>query len=325
MNTKDHVLRLLEEQRGTYLSGEQLAESLSVSRNAVWKAIRDLRSAGHQIDAVTNKGYCIRSGDDTLSVQGMLPFLTPDIPPARIRIYPALGSTNQTAKELALAGAPHGTTVIADIQTGGRGRCSRSFASPPGGLYMSIVLYPDRLQFAHITAVTAFAAVAVCEAAAAVCGKDLQIKWVNDLFLGGKKVCGILTEAVTDIESGSIGWIVLGIGINVNTRISDFPPALRQTAGVLYPEDGAERGSRCRLAAEILNRTAGLPAPPQESAVLQAYRQRMMMREKPVTVIQGDRQYPAIAHDIDDAGHLILETADGAFQTLSSGEIRIHT
>ena len=323
MNTKEHVLRLLEERRGTYLSGAQIAETLSVSRNAVWKAIRDLRNAGHQIDAVTNKGYCIRTDDDTLSVQGMLPFLVPAVDPAQIRIYPSLVSTNQTAKELALAGAPHGTAVIAEIQTGGRGRCARAFASPPGGLYMSVILYPERLQFEHITAVTAFAAVAVCEAAVAVTGRELQIKWVNDLFLAGKKVCGILTEAVTDMESGGLGWIVLGIGINVNTRLCKFPADLRQTAGVLCPDGEAVYANRCRLAAEILNRTAGFQSPPQESRIMQAYKQRLMMLGQAVTVVQGEREYPATACDIDAAGHLIVQTADGRQQTLSSGEIRI--
>ena len=322
MNTKEQVLRLLEAQRGTFLSGEQLADSLSVSRNAVWKAIRALREAGHQIDAVTNKGYCLRTEDDTLSVQGMLPFLNPAVLPERIQIYPALVSTNQTAKELAMAGAPHGTTVIAEQQTGGRGRYTRQFFSPRGGLYMSVILHPERLQFAQITAVTAFAAVAVCEAAAAVSGRETQIKWVNDIYLEGKKICGILTEAVTDMESGTPGWIVLGIGINVNTRSCDFPPELRQIAGALYPEGTPERGNRCRLAAEILNRTAGLQTP-QQSAVMQAYRKRLMMLGKQVTVIQGEQQYPAAALDIDEAGHLIVQTADGTCRTLSSGEIRI--
>ena len=323
MNTKEQVLQMLEAQRGSFLSGEQLAETLSVSRNAVWKAIRELRKTGHQINAVTNKGYCIPQDDDTLSLQGILPYLSPAIPADAVQVYPALRSTNQKAKELALAGAPHGTAVIAAEQSEGRGRYARAFVSPAGGLYMSVILHPDRLQFPHITAVTAFAAVAVCEAIEAISGKVPQIKWVNDLFLGGKKICGILTEAVTDFESGSLGWIVLGIGINVNTRAADFPPQLRQTAGAVYPDDAPVRGNRCRLAAEILNRTAGFSEPPQEAAVMAAYRSRLMMLGQQVTVTEGERQYPATALDINDAGHLILQTADGTRRTLSAGEIRI--
>lgn len=323
MSIKEQVLQMLEVQRGTYLSGEQLAERLSVSRNAVWKAIRDLRGAGHQIHAVTNKGYCIPADDDTLSLQGILPYLSPAVPADAVQVFPTLHSTNQKAKELALAGAPHGTAVIAAEQTAGRGRYAREFVSPEGGLYMSVILHPDRLQFAHITAVTAFAAVAVCEAIETVTGKTPQIKWVNDLFLQGRKICGILTEAVTDFESGSLGWIVLGIGINVNTDPLDFPPQLRQTAGSLYPDAANGRGSRCRLAAEILNRTAGLTQPPQESEVMAAYRARLMMLGAQVTVTEGERQYPATALDIDEAGHLILQMEDGSRRTLSAGEIRI--
>ena len=323
MNTKEQVLQMLEAQRGTYLSGEQLAQRLAVSRNAVWKAIRDLRSAGHQIDAATNRGYCIPADADTLSLAGMLPYLAPEIVPGRIQVFPTLPSTNQTAKELALSGAPHGTAVIAAEQTGGRGRYARRFVSPEGGLYLSVILHPERLQFAHITAVTAFAAVAVCEAIEQVTGLSPRIKWVNDLFLGDRKVCGILTEAVTDIESGSLGWIVLGIGINVNTRTADFPPELREIAGALYPDGAPVRGSRCRLAAEILNRTAGLQAPPQERDVMAAYRARLMMLGQTVTVHEGERSYQALAVDLDDAGHLILQSPDGTRRTLSAGEISL--
>ncbi len=322
MNTKEQVLQLLEAQRGSYLSGEQIAQGLSVSRNAVWKAIRDLRAAGHRIEAATNRGYCIPEDADTLSLQGILPYLSPSLSPERIQVYRTLSSTNQTAKELALAGAPHGTAVIASAQTGGRGRYAREFVSPEGGLYLSVILHPDRLQFQHITAVTAFATNAVCEAIETVSGRSPQIKWVNDLFLDGRKICGILTEAVTDIESGSLSWIVLGIGINVNTRTSDFPPALRKTAGSLYPENQPARGNRCRLAAEILNRTAAQQAPP-ESEVMAAYRSRLMMLGQQITVHAQGSDYPATALDLDDAGHLIVRTADGSTQTLSSGEISI--
>lgn len=323
MNTKEQVLRLLEAQRGSFLSGEAIAQTLGVSRNAVWKAIRDLRQSGHRIDAITNKGYCVRAEDDMLTAAGILPYLNPAIRPEQIQVYPSLQSTNQTAKSLAIAGAPHGTAIIAASQTGGRGRYDRQFVSPPGGLYLSIILHPDQLRFTHVTAVTAFAAVAVCEAIEAVTGRHPQIKWVNDLYLDGRKICGILTEAMTDFESGSLAWIVLGIGINVNTQISDFPPELRPIAGSLYPDENEPQGNRCKLAAEILNSIAGISAPPQESEVMAAYRQRLMMLGQEVTVTQGDRSYSATALDIDDAGHLILQTADGTRQTLSSGEISI--
>lgn len=324
MTTKERVLALLEAHRGESLSGEQLAAALSVSRNAVWKAVTDLRAAGYRIDAVTNKGYCLSEENDMLSVQGITPLLSETARPFAqdLHVHDELASTNQTAKELALAGAAHGTAVIAARQSQGRGRYTRSFFSPPGGLYMSIVLHPDKLQFAHITTVTAFAAVAVCEAIEAVSGRKPGIKWVNDIFLDGKKVCGILTEAVTDFESGCLGWIVVGIGINVTTREEDFPPELHGIAGSVF--GGPAPGSRNRLAAELMNRIPGCAPMLTEAEVIARYRSRLMMLGKTVTVVQSDgTEYSALAADIDEAGHLIAETASGERRVLSSGEIRI--
>ena len=324
MTTKERVLALLEAHRGEHFSGAQLAASLGVSRNAVWKAVTELRAAGCRIDAATNRGYCYAAENDLLSVLGILPLLSETARPlaAHLQVFPELASTNQTAKELALAGAAHGTAVIAERQTQGRGRYMRSFCSPPGGLYISMILHPDRLNFAHITTVTALAGAAVCEAVEAVSGKKPGIKWVNDVFLDGKKICGILTEAVTDIESGTLGWLVLGIGINVTTRTEDFPPELREIAGSVFGEDVP--GSRNRLAAELLNRIPGCVPAPAEAEVIGRYRSRLMMLGRQVTVVQSDgTEYSAAALDIDEAGHLIVETAAGERRVLSSGEIRI--
>lgn len=321
--TKDRVLALLEAHRGTYISGEQIAASLAVSRNAVWKAINALRQAGYQIGAVTNQGYCLAAENDVLSVQGILPLLNENSRRYAdlMRVLDAPDSTNQSAKELALAGAPHGTVLLADSQANGRGRFTRSFYSPRGGLYMSVILHPEQLRFAHITAVTAFAAVAVCEAIEAVTGESPEIKWVNDILIGGKKVCGILTEAVTDFESGSLGWIVLGIGINVQTRQEDFPPELRGIAASVGA-DAPANGLRSRLAAEIIDRVLGWAEPPQEAELFRRYRMRLGMLGEAVTVVQGEISYPARAVGLDDAGHLIVEDAEGVQHVLTSGEVR---
>ena len=322
MTTKERVLALLEQHRGQRLSGAGIARALSVSRNAVWKAVNALRAEGCQIQAVTNGGYCLCADDDTLTAQSIAALLPAESAEyaARITVYPELDSTNRTAKELALAGAAHGTAVIAQTQTGGRGRYTRSFFSPPGGLYMSVVLLPERLHFSQITAVTAFAANAVSDAVFAVTGRMPGIKWVNDLMLDGRKICGILTEAVTDLESGTPGWIVLGIGVNVQTKPAEFPAELREIAGSLYPEGDAS-GARSRLAAEILKRL--LTAPPQEAEIFRTYRSRLTVLGRQVTVIQGSNTFSAAAEELDDAGHLLVRTADGTLHTLCSGEIRI--
>lgn len=325
MNTRNRILELFEQNRGEILSGEDLAERLQVSRNAVWKAVQELRKEGYTITAGTNKGYCFSEENDLLSAQGINPFLSANSRPYAdmIQIYRSLDSTNKTAKEMAIAGARHGTTILADSQTSGKGRYSRSFFSlPGGGLYMSIILQPQFLNFQNITSVTAFAAVSVCEAIESVSKKKPKIKWVNDLLIEGKKVCGILTEAVTDFESGSLDWIVLGIGINVTIRPEDFPQELQSSAISLYP-DGKVSGVRNRLSAEIMNRILGFDSPPKEAALFEQYKRRLMMLGQEITVVQGSTTYRATALDINSVGQLIVRNDRGEVQTLSSGEIRI--
>lgn len=324
MSTKDSILELLERHRGENISGERIAGILSVSRNAVWKSIKELQKDGYDIVAVTNKGYCLSDENDIISVPGIKPFLSEACRPCaeKIRIYRSLESTNKTAKEMAVSGAEHGTVIISDCQTGGKGRYARKFFSPSGGLYMSIILRPEALRFSNPTAVTAFAAVSVCESIECVFRKTPEIKWVNDIFIGGKKVCGILTEAVTDFESGCLEWVVIGIGINVRIRTEDFPPELRGSAASLCPDEKIP-GARNRLSAEIINRILGLKAPPDEAAILEKYKNRLMILGKPVTVIQNSEEFRATVAGIDSAAHLIVKKENGETVSLTSGEIRI--
>ena len=274
MSTKMRILELLEAHRGESISGEHLAGICGISRNAVWKAVKELQREGYHIAAVTNKGYCLCEENDMISIPGIKLLLSEkgQLYADNIHIYKSLESTNKTAKELAIAGAEHGTVVIADCQTMGRGRYSRKFFSPSGGgLYMSIVLRPEVLHFENPTSVTAFAAVSVCEAIESISKKEPEIKWVNDIFIDGKKACGILTEAVTDFESGGLGWIVLGIGINVCIRTEDFPVDLQPLATSLYPDEKMP-GVRNKLSAEIINRILGFGTPPSEAEIFEKYK-----------------------------------------------------
>ena len=324
MSTKNRILELLEKRRGESISGERLAEILGVSRNAVWKAVKELQKDGYSIAAVTNKGYCLSDENDILSIAGIKPFLSPKAQPYadKIQIYKALESTNKTAKELAIAGAPHGTVIIADSQTKGRGRYTRSFFSPHGGLYISIILRPEVLRFDNPTAVTAFAAVSVCEAIEIISDKTPKIKWVNDIFIDGKKVCGILTEAVTNFESGGLEWIVLGIGVNVYTRTEDFPSELQNIATSVFP-DKKIKGVRNKLSAEIINRILGFETAPIEAEIFEKYKKRLMLLVNEITVIQNEKEFKATAVDVDSIGHLIVKDEKGEIITLFSGEIRI--
>ena len=325
MSTKNRILELLEQKRGESVSGEHLAGVLGISRNAVWKAIKELQKDGYNIVAVTNKGYCLSAENDIISIPGIKPFLSErsQFYANKIQVHKSLESTNKTAKEMAVAGAEHGTIIISDCQTMGRGRYSRNFFSPSGGgLYMSIVLRPEAMHFKNPTSVTAFAAVSVCEAIESISTKVPRIKWVNDIFIDGKKVCGILTEAVTDFESGGLDWVVLGIGINVHTRTEDFPCDLQSIATSIYPDEKMS-GVRNRLSAEIINRILGFETLPSETEIFEKYKKRLMVLGKKITVIQNQVEYKATAIDVDSVGHLVVKNESGERITLSSGEIRI--
>lgn len=323
MNTKEKILALLETNRGQSISGTNIAEELNISRNAVWKSVKELQKDGHKITAVTNKGYCLYEDSGILSAGGIASFLRDKSYGDKITVYKSIKSTSQTAKELATAGAEHGTIIIADCQTEGRGRYGRKFHSPAGhGIYMSLILHPQRLAFDSPTLITAFAALAVCEAIEAVTGRKPGIKWVNDIFLEGKKICGILTEAVTNFENGSIEWVVVGIGINFSTPHTLFPEELGGIAGSIFT-DGKPTAARNQLAAEIINKLLTPEKPCNKSQILAEYKKRLIMLGQTVTVTGAGKDYEATAMDIDELGRLIVKCGNGSTKALSSGEISI--
>ncbi len=321
MTSKENVLRILENNRGVTLSGAKIAKELGISRNAVWKAIESLRKEGYRIPAVKNGGYSLSADTNILSVQGLLPYLADESFSEKIHIFRELDSTNKKAKELAIDGCEHGTVIIADSQTAGKGRYGKSFYSPPeSGLYISFILRSESFSLPKITRLTSAAAVTVCRAIQSVTGKKTQIKWVNDILIDNKKVCGILTEAVSDLESGNIDWIVIGIGININT--SSFPDELAEIACSLNPSE-ANGIIRSRLAAELINTILSSNNWAEDKFVYEEYKSRQAILGKPVIVIENDKNYPATAMDIDNEGRLIVKTNDGQLVSLFSGEVSV--
>ena len=199
---KEQVLGFLWKAQDDYISGAELARRLGVSRTAVWKAMGQLRAQGYLIESVTNKGYRLSPCSDVLSAAGVEKYLKTQS--LSIRVVDEVDSTNSVLKRMAAEGAPQGSVLIAERQSAGRGRMGRSFYSPPGtGLYMSLLLRPC-MEAQRATLVTTSAAVAVAEAIERLAGEAAQIKWVNDVLFHGRKVCGILTEAGMDFESGMI-------------------------------------------------------------------------------------------------------------------------
>ena len=317
MAVREKALELLAAS-GT-VEGAKLARELGVSRNAVWKVMNSLRQDGYEIEAVTNRGYRLVSAPDRLSEAEIRRWLTGPGAVRELEIHGLLDSTNNRAKALAAAGAVHGTAVIADSQSGGKGRLGRSFFSPEhSGVYMTVILRPDCTPD-KAGLLTSLAAVAAARAVEKVSGVDVKIKWVNDLYLNEKKICGILTEGGLGLEAGRLEYAAVGIGINVNRM--EFPPELREIATSVGNETGTSH-DRNRLIAEILNELDSLYGDLETGVFLEESRRRSNVIGREVTVIEGGKKYPAKALDIDGQGRLIVETEEGR-TCLNYGEVSL--
>lgn len=318
MSTKERVLRMLTEE--SMVSGEQLGEELGISRNAIWKAVTQLRQDGYEIEAVTNRGYRLASAPDLLTEEGIRKYLTTERFGREMELHDTLDSTNLRAKALASAGAPHGFLVAADSQTAGRGRLGRAFYSPKhSGVYMSLILRPECAP-EKATMITTLTAVAAARAVEKLSGADVKIKWVNDLYIGSRKICGILSEAGFGMEAGQLEYVVVGIGVNVRKMV--FPPDLREIAGSIGNETDTvpDRG---RLTAEILNELERVYGQLETGEFLEESRRRSNVIGRDVLVIEGGRQYPARALDIDDRGHLVIRDRKGNTSSLGFGEVSL--
>ena len=223
--SRETVLSLLLAHPGEYLSGAAMSRTLGVSRAAVWKAIEALRQEGYEITSAPNRGYRLESAPDRVREGELSGHLAGCLVGSRLLCLDTIDSTNTEAKRQAMAGAPEGLVVLAEEQTGGRGRLGRSFQSPRGcGLYLTALLRPQ-LPPIEVVDFTAWVAVAVCDGIQAACGVRPRIKWTNDIVLEGKKLCGILTEMGLENEINALQYLVTGIGVNVNQRPEDFSPA----------------------------------------------------------------------------------------------------
>lgn len=230
-------------------------------------------------------------------------------------------STNSFAMELADKGASHGTVVIADSQTKGRGRMGRTWISPPGGnIYMSVILTPP-IGSKEATLLTIMAGVACCSALRNTTGLPVEIRWPNDLMVSHKKLGGILTE----IKSGGdkIVYAVMGIGINVNIKVEDLPPEVGMIATSVRIEKGKTE-PRTFLMAEILNeldRWYRVFAQKGVNTLLNEWRRLTSMMGKPVQVTMGDEIINGLAYDIDDEGMLIVKLSSGSLKRISFGDL----
>ena len=320
MGTKDTVLALFEKNKGFFISGERIAEELNISRTAVWKAVKKLQSEGYEIKAVTNRGYCLDKGSDVLTVRGIRSHLDDNCRDLRPEVYVRVDSTNTICIEKAEGGEPEGYVAVSGSQSAGRGRRGKAFFSPAeSGIYMSILLRPVGLNDSHVLHFTIMAAVAVSEAIEAVSDKKADIKWANDIFINGKKVCGILSEESYSVQTGELEYVIVGIGINAYEPAAGFPSSIAEIAGSVFDEPSA--GLKNRLAAEVLNRFMAHYRHLPEADYSDEYIRRSMVIDKDIMVLSGNEQRKAHVLGIDKEFGLRVRYEDGSEDILRSGEI----
>ena len=325
LSTKEALLLLFEKNKGKFFSGEEIAEELSISRTAVWKAVKTLQSEGFPIKAQKSRGYRLSPDTDIVSSQGVEKYLSEALD-LDISVFDEVTSTNTLLKEKATAGAREGTVIISNSQTGGKGRLGRSFYSPRNtGLYISILLRPSDLPPQKALKITTMAAVSACHAIESVLSGDdaPQIKWVNDIFYRGKKVVGILTEASVSMENGNLEYAVLGIGFNVYAPEDGFPEELKDIAGAILP--ARQPDAKNRIAAEFLNHFFGTFTAPDHGNYEEEYKRRSLVLGKSVNVIStgsGSTRRAKVL-DITSDCNLLVEYEDKTTSVLSSGEVSI--
>lgn len=320
---KTEILKIL---RGTdgYVSGQELCDKLGVSRTAVWKVIGSLKEEGYEIDAVSRKGYRLLSSPDVVSESEITSRISDGVFGQRVVSYEITDSTNTRAKQLAEEGAVHGTLVVANMQTAGKGRRGRSWQQEEGSVIaMSLLLRPvfspDKASM-----LTLLAAHSVAGAIEAVTGLPAAIKWPNDIVINRKKTVGILTEMSLGVEQAAIDYIVIGIGINVNNTA--FPEDIRDMATSLYLEKG-ERVSRSVLIAESMRRLEAdyeaFLETEDLSAILQDYNTHLISMNKEVRVLDPKGEYTGISRGMNAQGELLVERADGELIRVYAGEVSV--
>lgn len=301
---------------GETVSGEEISSSLGVTRAAVWKQITALREFGYAIPGDPRNGYrLLPEGERAYEVSLLRAFAGSG---RRVVFFRETGSTNADLYALAEAGAPAGTVVVAETQTGGRGRRGRSFASPAGGAYFSLLLRPN-LPLSEAAGLTGAVAVAVARVLESETGLPVGIKWVNDLYLNGKKAVGILSEAAADLETGLPRFVVVGVGINLS---GSLPPELDAIATTVEAE-GGRVPDRARLIEKAVGEITRVAASPYAPGILSESRRRSILVGRAVTVYRGETARGALAEGINDRGELVVRYGDGTTEALFSGEVSV--
>ena len=319
---RGQILQFLRERQNSYVSGEELSQMLSVSRTAIWKQIQALKTDGYDIEAHPRRGYALRHIPDKLLPAEIQTGLHTAVLGKMIHYYHEVESTNNEAKRAAAGGVPEGCIVVAESQSGGRGRVARGWFSPAEkGIWLSVVLRPPFLPH-HAPKCTLMAAVAVTRAIRQVANLSCGIKWPNDILLNGKKLVGILTEMSAEMDA--INYVVIGLGINVNIAHDDFPEELRSSATSLLVA-GGQPVKRADLVCAVLQEMETLYDHTIHNgfaAILNEWRELSVTLGQVVNVVAPDEQYTGTAVDIDDEGALLVNTPAGLRRVIA-GDVSI--
>ena len=303
---------------GETVSGQAISAELGVTRAAVWKQIEQLRALGFVIESQGKQGYRLLSCPDSLMEPVIARGLQTRWAGRQIVYLPSVDSTNRRARQLAAEGAPHGTLVIADEQTAGRGRRGRGWISPAGeGVFMSLILRPQSHP-SEVARLSMQTALAVALSIAQTTGLDARIKWPNDIVCGGRKVCGMLLEMNADEQA--VHDVVAGIGINVHQ--TQFAPEIAQTASSLDLLSGQRvcRAALVRAFLEAFERTEALAA---QGALMDAYRARSATLGQRVQVIAPAGSFTGTALEVTDSGSLIVEDEEGQRREVLAADVSV--
>jgi len=318
---KEKILNLLRSSCSGFISGEELARKCGISRTMVWKHIKSLEREGFGIEAVPSQGYKITTMPDILRQGDIKPGLKTRVMGKAIHLLSEVASTNTLAMEMAASGTPEGTVVIAETQTGGKGRLGRKWISPKGNLYLSVVLRPN-VPMHKAPLITLMGAVAVASAIRTTCGLAAGIKWPNDILISGQKVSGLLTEM--SAEQDRIRHIVLGIGVDVNMEMGELPPEVRGLTTTLAAEAGAKI-NRTALLQQLLRDLESWYQKflKNDADILEEWKQLNLTIGNRVTVSGAGESLEGLAQGVDNEGRLIVRLDDGTIRTVAAGDVTI--
>ena len=307
MSTKENVLKDLEEKKGSFISGEELAGKLGLSRNSIWKSVRDLRKSGYNIESVTNKGYSLNIDSDIISVQGIATYLSHKELMKDIEVYDEIASTNLMAKERVVLKQLERRVIVAKKQTDGQAHGKKSFSSPDGGVYLSIIINPDIIKYTNLPILAAVIVSDVLEKEEffGLGNNDndvIGIEWINSIYKGNEKISGILTESISDMETGEISSYILGIGINYKLS------------------------NKNKTIAKIIERIFYIDEYYSDDKIIEKYQKRLMHIDKRVKfILYGDKkdEFYAVILGMDNSGKLIVKKDDGTKLYLDKGFLAV--